>query len=91
MRFSILLICTIIAASVWGRTIQGEVRSDNDSTVVAGALCRLMAGSQVLNGVTTEQTLDIRGELDVYVRQERHKISLLGLLERESLFQGEIY
>lgn len=42
-------------ATLSARTIQGEVRSDNDSTVVVGATCRLLSGSQFINGITTDE------------------------------------
>lgn len=48
--FAILLFSL---SSISARTIKGVVRSDNDSTVIAGASCRLMSGSQFIDGVTT--------------------------------------
>lgn len=55
-RLSILLPAIILSiASMSARTIQGEIRSDKDSTVVAGATCRLMSGPQFINGVTTNE------------------------------------
>ena len=44
------------------RTIQGEVRSDSDSTAVVGATCRLMSGGQFIDGVITEGIVDISSE-----------------------------
>lgn len=41
-------------ASAPARTIRGEVRSDRDSTAVIGAACRLMSGTQFVDGVTTD-------------------------------------
>lgn len=61
-RLTILIAAILFSiATMSARTIQGEVRSDNDSTVVAGATCRLMSGSQFINGVTTDEngTFDI--------------------------------
>jgi len=55
------------------RTIQGEVRSDKDSTAVAGATCRLMSGTQFIKGVTTDNkgvfeiTTDIKSKLTLEV------------------------
>lgn len=39
--------------SVSARTIQGVVLSDNDSTAVAGASCKLISGTKYLSGTTT--------------------------------------
>lgn len=52
-----ILIATILfsISSLTARTIKGEVRSDNDSTLVAGATCRLMSGSQMIKGVATDE------------------------------------
>ncbi len=52
----LLLIAPAIfsVATISARTIQGEVRSDSDSTVVVGAVCRLMAGKQFITGATTD-------------------------------------
>ncbi len=55
-RSTILIAAIIISiATMSARTIQGEVRSDIDSTAVTGATCRLMSGSQFINGVTTDE------------------------------------
>ncbi len=43
------------------RTITGEVRADSDSATVAGASCRLMSGSQFIDGVMT----DDKGGFDI--------------------------
>ncbi len=54
-RFTILIAAIFLSiVNMSARTIQGEVRSDKDSTVVIGATCRLMSGSQFINGVTTD-------------------------------------
>ncbi len=53
-RLNILLgLILFSVVSVSARTIQGEVRADNDSTLISGASCRLLGGSQFINGVTT--------------------------------------
>lgn len=55
-RLTILITAILFSiAAMSARTIQGEVRSDNDSTVVVGATCRLMSGTQFINGVTTDE------------------------------------
>lgn len=54
-RLTILIAAIFFSiATMSARSIKGEVRSDKDSTVVAGASCRLMSGSQFINGVTTD-------------------------------------
>ena len=54
-RYTILIAAIFLSiVNMSARTIQGEVRSDKDSTVVIGATCRLMSGSQFINGVTTD-------------------------------------
>ncbi len=57
MLRSVILLSVIVlsAVSVSARTIQGEVRSDVDSTAVVGATCRLMSGNQFVDGVITEE------------------------------------
>lgn len=52
-----ILIATILFSinSLTARTIKGEVRSDNDSTLVAGATCRLMSGTQMIKRVATDE------------------------------------
>lgn len=57
IALAILFSVTTISA----RTIQGEVRSDSDSTAVVGATCRLMSGGQFIDGVTT----DDRGAFEI--------------------------
>ncbi len=53
-RFTILIVALILAAAqLPARTIRGEVRSDNDSTAIAGASCRLMEGTQFITGTPT--------------------------------------
>ena len=55
-RLTILITAILFSiAAMAARTIQGEVRSDNDSTAVVGATCRLMSGTQFINGVTTDE------------------------------------
>lgn len=55
-RLTILISAIIFSiSSMSARTIRGEVRSDNDSTAVVGATCRLMSGTQFINGVTTNE------------------------------------
>ncbi len=58
-----LLISAIIffSSPLWARTIQGEVRSDNDSTIIVGATCRLMSGNQFIDGAQT----DNQGHFDI--------------------------
>lgn len=51
---TLLLAVVCFVNSTQARTIHGIVRADNDSTVIVGAACRLMAGSQFLNGVITD-------------------------------------
>ncbi len=54
-HFAILFLAFIcVISEISARTIHGEVRSDNDSTIIVGATCRLMSGSQFINGVTTD-------------------------------------
>ncbi len=55
MRFTILFVALSAVATMSGRKIYGEVRADNDSTVVAGATCRLLTGSQFIDGATTAE------------------------------------
>lgn len=52
-----ILITTILfcISSLSARTIKGEVRSDNDSTIIVGASCRLLSGSQLIKFVTTDE------------------------------------
>lgn len=52
ITFLLAVVCFV--NSTQARTIHGIVRADNDSTVIVGAACRLMAGSQFLNGVITD-------------------------------------
>lgn len=55
-RLTILITAILFSvATMSARTIQGEVRSDNDSTVIVGATCRLMSGPQFINGATTDE------------------------------------
>lgn len=61
-RISLLLLAaTLAAAAMQARTIRGDVRSESDSTAVAGAQCRLMAGTEAIAGATT----DAAGRFDI--------------------------
>ena len=53
-RLTILIAAIFFyCAAMSARTIQGEIRTDKDSTIIAGASCRLMSGSRLINGVTS--------------------------------------
>jgi len=58
MRHLIILIIAILTSivSLPARIIQGTVLSDNDSTAIVGASCRLMSGTQFITGSTTAET-----------------------------------
>lgn len=61
-RLTTLTLAILFSAVMMSaRTIQGEVRSDSDSTVVVGATCRLMSAGQFIDGVTT----DDRGAFEI--------------------------
>jgi len=70
------------------RTIQGEVRSDNDSTVVVGASCRLMSGTQFLNGVTTDDTGSFEISTNVKSRFVL-EVSMVGYNTTEILIESD--
>lgn len=62
--FRNLLLAAFIVLSVNGvfaRTISGNVRSDQDSTAVEGALCRLYSDGKMIEGVLTNS----RGEFEI--------------------------
>ncbi|MCM1522642.1 MAG: outer membrane beta-barrel protein [Muribaculaceae bacterium] len=66
------------------RTIQGEVRSDNDSIAIVGASCRLMSGSQFITGVTTNE--DGSFEISTNVKSDVNlEISMTGFSPAEIL------
>lgn len=48
------LLALISVTSVSARTIQGEVRSDKDSTIIVGATCRLMSDNRFIDGVVAD-------------------------------------
>lgn len=54
-RFVFLIAAVMMSISaITARTVQGEVRSDRDSTAVVGAICRLLSASKYIDGVTTD-------------------------------------
>ncbi|MCM1337500.1 MAG: carboxypeptidase-like regulatory domain-containing protein [Candidatus Amulumruptor caecigallinarius] len=73
--------------AIYGRTIEGEVRAENDSTAIAGASCRLMAGEQFIAGVTTNE--DGRFEISTKETEEvRLEISMTGYASAEILIKA---
>ncbi|MCM1066997.1 MAG: TonB-dependent receptor family protein [Muribaculaceae bacterium] len=88
-RFTILAVAVFFSMAIASaRTIQGEVRSDKDSTTMAGASCRLFSGSQFMEGVTTGKngefsiSTDIKSELTV-------EISMTGFNSTEILIESD--
>lgn len=55
-RLTIFLLSVLLSvAFISARTIQGVVCAESDSTAIPGALCRVMSGSQLITGVTTDE------------------------------------
>ncbi|MDE6547788.1 MAG: carboxypeptidase-like regulatory domain-containing protein, partial [Muribaculaceae bacterium] len=70
------------------RIIQGEVRSDSDSTIVVGATCRLMSGTQFIEGVQTEN--DGKFELSTSLKTKLTlEISMVGYNPTEILIESD--
>lgn len=87
----IALFISLIVLSVFpisARIIQGEVRSDSDSTIVVGATCRLMSGTQFIDGVQTEN--DGKFELSTSLKTKLTlEISMVGYNTTEILIESD--
>ncbi len=89
MRIALLfsaIVFTILP--IRARIIQGEVRSDNDSTIIVGATCRLMSGKQFIDGVQTgnDGKFDISTSLKSKLTLE---ISMVGYNPTEILIESD--
>lgn len=88
-RLTILLfiIAASLASSMSARTIKGLVLSDNDSTVIVGASCRLMEGSRLITGTLTDEEgffqlyTDIKSNLTL-------DISMIGFNKTEIMIES---
>lgn len=87
----IALLISVIVFSILpvrARTIQGEVRSDNDSTMVVGATCRLMSGKQFIDGVQTGN--DGKFEISTSLKSKLTlEISMVGYNPTEILIESD--
>ena len=87
IAFLISLIGLSISA-ISARTIQGEVRSDNDSTIIVGATCRLMSGTQFIDGAQT----DNEGRFNISTNLKSKlilEISMVGYNPTEILIESD--
>lgn len=76
------------AISIAARTIQGEVRSDTDSTVIAGASCRLMSGHQFIGGIQTND--DGSFEISTSIKSGLHlEVSMTGYSTTEIVIESD--
>ena len=97
-RFCILMAAIILTlASMQARTIQGEVRSDKDSTAIAGASCRLMLGSQFITGVSTndngsfEISTNVKADVNLEVSMEGYTPTEILIESGKSVNVGTVY
>ncbi len=96
---SLILLAALLLSipTLRARTIQGEVRSDNDSTVIVGALCRLMSGSQFINGVTTgpdgkfEIDTNVKTALNLQVSMTGYNTTDIVIESGKSINVGTVY
>ncbi|MCM1449770.1 MAG: outer membrane beta-barrel family protein [Clostridiales bacterium] len=88
-RLTILTSAIVMSiVSMSARSINGEVRSDSDSTVVVGAICRLMSGSQFINGVNTDRD----GKFDISTNLKSKltlEISMAGFNTTEIVIESD--
>lgn len=94
---SIVAVATFSSITLSARTISGVVYSDNDSTSVVGASCRLFSGGNFIGGIAT----DGRGafELDTDIKSKlRLEVSMTGFNTAEIMIDksgdvkvGDVY
>ncbi len=89
MRIALLISAIVFSIlPIRARIIQGEVRSDNDSTVVVGATCRLMSGKQFIDGVQTGN--DGKFEISTSLKSKLTlEISMVGYNPTEILIESD--
>ncbi|MDE7154017.1 MAG: carboxypeptidase-like regulatory domain-containing protein [Muribaculaceae bacterium] len=96
-RLSIIIITLLSLLSVSARTICGEVRSDNDSTAVIGASCRLMSGNQFIDGITTdangnfELSTSIKGAITLRISMTGYNPTEIVIDSDKNINVGTIY
>lgn len=79
------------------RTIQGKVCSDNDSTAIPGAYCRLLSDSKLLGGTSTdingafELNTDLKTELVLEVSMVGYSPSRIMIASGKNVNTGIIY
>ena len=84
-------------ANISARTIRGEVRSDNDSTVIVGASCRLLSGTQFINGTTTNEaggfeiSTDIKSGLILEVSMAGYNSAEIVIESGKDIDVGTVY
>lgn len=85
LLFAVLL---LTLTTVSARSIRGQVRSESDSTVLVGALCRLMVDNKFIDGATT----DMNGEFEISTSVKsklRLEVSMTGFNTSQVLIESD--